>query len=63
MDTETNVANAVETVAENLPSNRTAIIVTATAITAVGVTLLAVKLKKKIEARVAAMREDSDTND
>jgi hypothetical protein len=56
METETVVANAVEAVAENIPTNRTAIIVTATAVTAVVGTVVVLKLKEKFQQKLAAHR-------
>lgn len=61
MDTETTVTDAVETVASNLPANKTVIIVTAAVITTAAATVLAMKLKDKVKARIDAMRADAES--
>lgn len=67
METEIAVEQAVTTVAENIPPNKTIIIAVASAAVAVGATIGVMKLKRMVKARIAAAQlaeelEASSTN-
>lgn len=61
METEAAVTDAVETVAKNLPLNKTVIIASIAVTAGVVGTVVTLKLKDKVKARIAAMREDAES--